>query len=103
MNIVLPKCATCGYQFKRHQLLAFVYSKKCPSCQAENFVTKKSRLKSGGFNVAMLILFLIVSRIPVGSALYVFVCLGVVLLAIVYTHPRLLRFTKTDQDIFSNK
>ncbi|UTR12651.1 hypothetical protein MM300_10430 [Evansella sp. LMS18] len=97
----LPKCWSCGYEFKWAEVLFFFDGKiKCPACREKQFLTTQSRWRTG-------VLSSIVIGVPSFPIIFIFnTPLSVFLPALIIllfinlaVQPAVLEFTDTKQPV----
>ncbi|MEK4563838.1 TIGR04104 family putative zinc finger protein [Alkalihalobacillus sp. FSL R5-0424] len=99
----MPTCNHCGTQWKWWQTLkrSFTISPSlpCPNCEKEQFVTKRSKKKSGllGFVFPLTLPIVTMLQVPVTLILVIYPSLFVLLVSL---YPFLIKFSNEEEFMF---
>lgn len=99
----MPVCQNCNYTWSLGETLkrSFTMSTalRCPSCEAEQYITVKSRKRSAILSTVSITVVMLFN-IYFGPTVYTFLFLLVALVFITITYPRLLRLSNTEEHMF---
>lgn len=99
----MPVCQKCGHVWSYGETLkrsiVLFNSMRCPNCDREQFTTLQSRRRSSilsGVSILLVMLF----NIFFGPTVYTLALLGLVVILLVVTYPRLIKLSNTEEHPF---